>query len=164
MAQAAKAGHGGQRTGAGRKKKTDKHAGKVAAAEKRIADRLPQTITNLEHIADGGEETVEEEWVAAGTVTVGKGPHERQVFPNKDPLELVCIKRKVVTHSPDLRANVYLADRIMGKPTERVEHSGPEGGSIPVSVEQQIDAVYGDDDEPQNDPNPGQGVADETEE
>jgi hypothetical protein len=39
-------------------------------------------------------------------------------------------KRIVYQRPPDRQANEYLINRIMGKPTERQELSGPDGGPI----------------------------------
>jgi hypothetical protein len=66
----------------------------LSAGEKRIGDRLPTLLDNLFALADGVKE-------------------ER---------ELPSGKVVVYTTPPDLRANIYLVDRVMGKPTERHEH------------------------------------------
>lgn len=82
--------------GPGRPRKADSHAGVIAAAEKKIADRLPSLLENMFALADGywQEET------------------------DKDG------KRIVYKTPPDFKANQYLLDRILGKPTERQEISG----------------------------------------
>jgi hypothetical protein len=36
----------------------------------------------------------------------------------------------------DTKAAIACLDRIMGKPTQAIEHSGPEGGAIPVELTQ----------------------------
>ena len=87
------AGTGGPRTGAGRKPKSEQYARPIAAAEKRIADRLPLLIDNMFMLADGV--TVQEMGM--------DGP-------------------RVFTRPPDRAANEYLINRIMGKPIERHEH------------------------------------------
>lgn len=87
-------GAGGTRPGAGRKRKSDKFAGQIARAEKRIADRLPEIVDTLLELAAGVEvQSVDEE--TGGT--------------------------KVYSKPPDRQAAEYLLNRIMGKPTERVE-------------------------------------------
>jgi len=86
--------NGGARPGAGRKKTSDRNAGAVVKAEKKIRDRLPEVIDALFELAIGV--TVEE--------VDGEGA------------------RTVYTKAPDAKAAIYLTDRIMGKPTERTEN------------------------------------------
>lgn len=117
---------GGARPNAGRKLKTDKFKQPIAKAEKRIADRLPELIDNMFHLAMGGYERVEEQYAPAGSLYVGSGAHTRLMYPDKDPDELVLVKRTVSIADKDRTANQYLIDRIMGKPTERREHSFPK--------------------------------------
>lgn len=93
--------NGGARPGAGRKRKADKYHGRITEAEDRIADRLPQLIDNLIALADGVE--VEEAMPNGGT--------------------------RIYSRAPDYKANEYLINRIMGKPTERHEIES-EGGTI----------------------------------
>ncbi len=100
----------------GRTPTSVKHAGAITKAEKQIADRLPQLIENMFLLADG--------------VLVE---------------ELIDGKPFVFKRPPDRAANEYLLNRIMGKPTERQEHSGPDGGAIPVGFNQMLGRVYGDD-------------------
>lgn len=89
-------GHPG---GPGRPKKRDLHAGAIAKAEKQIRDKLPSLIENMIKLADGV--FVEEYNVVTGA---------RQVYQEK----------------PDRAANEYLINRILGKPTERKEHTFPK--------------------------------------
>lgn len=105
--------------GPGRPKTSVKHAAPIAKAEKLIADRLPQLIENMFLLADGV--LVEEINIVTGMP---------QVFKEK----------------PDRAANEYLINRILGKPTDRQEHSGPDGNPIPVGFNQMLGRVYGDDD------------------
>lgn len=87
------AGLGGARPGAGRKKKSDKFAGQIKKAENMIADRLPWLIEKAFELAEGV--TVQKSTPVGGLV--------------------------IYQEAPDLGAIKYLADRIMGKPTERRE-------------------------------------------
>lgn len=88
------AGAGGTRPGAGRKRKSEKFAGQIARAEKRIADHLPDLVDRMLELAAGVEvQTVDEE---TGGI-------------------------KVYSKAPDRQAAEYLINRIMGKPTERRE-------------------------------------------
>jgi hypothetical protein len=99
-------GHGGSRRGSGRKSKSERFLGPIAEAEARIADRLPSLIDNLFTLADGV--TVEEPMPNGGV--------------------------QVYTRAPDRQANEYLINRIMGKPVERLEHSGEDGDAIEVTA------------------------------
>lgn len=130
------AGTGGARPGAGRKPKKEKYAAPINRAERQIVDKLPQLIQNLQKLADGGYERVEDEWLPAGLVTIGTGENMQLVYPYKDPDELVLVKRRVSIADQDRAANIYLADRIMGKPiqTNKNEVSGPDGDPIQVQA------------------------------
>ena len=77
----------------GRKPNAEKYARPIAAAEKQIADRLPFLIDNMFKLADG--------------VTL------QEMTPDWP---------RIYTKAPDGKANEYLINRIMGKPTERHEH------------------------------------------
>lgn len=117
----------------GRPKKSDKYSAPVAKAEKQIADRLPQLIENMLLLANGGYEVVNEEWAPAGSLYVGSGQFLMKMYPDKPDDEMVLVKRSVGVASKDRAANQYLIDRIMGKPTERQEVSGPDSGPVPVA-------------------------------
>lgn len=63
------------------------------------------------------------------------------------------IKTKVVTRDgevevyevpPNLKALVYLTDRLMGRPMERQELSGPDGGPVAIKAQLKrgLDMVY----------------------
>jgi hypothetical protein len=116
----------GWKGGPGRPSKADKHAGAIAKAEKQIADRLPELVANMLHLANGGYERVDEEWQPAGLVFVGSGEFARRAFPELDPDALVMVKRKTSIADRDRAANQYLIDRILGKPTDRKEHVFPD--------------------------------------
>ena len=131
--------------GPGRPRRADKHAGAVAKAEKQIRDRLPDLVDNMLHLANGGYERVEEEWQPAGLVYVGSGEYARRAFPELPPDQPVLVKRKTSIADRDRAANEYLINRIMGKPTERTELSGPNGDPITVRFTEALNAVYPDD-------------------
>lgn len=126
--------NGGARPGAGRKAKAEKFKQPIARAEKRIADGLPQLIDNMLMLANGGYERVEEEWQPAGLIYIGSGEFARRAFPELEPDKLVLVKRKRSVADRDRAANEYLINRILGKPTERQEVSGPNSGPIPVQA------------------------------
>lgn len=103
----------------GRPRKAEQFEGQVARAEKKIADRLPSLIENMFALADGVK--VQEIDFETGGVTVYSKP-------------------------PDRAANEYLINRIMGKPTERSEVSGPGGGAVQVEVmNRALSKAYDDD-------------------
>jgi hypothetical protein len=89
--------HGGSRAGSGRKRKHDKFGTAIQKAETRIADRLPELIDRMFELASG---VWAEEQTLAGRI--------------------------VYQRPPDYKAASYLIDRIMGKPTERKEHTFPK--------------------------------------
>lgn len=95
--------HGGARAGAGRKPKAIKYESQIKKAEKRIADKLPWVVDKLLELGEG---VVVQEIGLAGPIVYQKPP-------DRDALK-------------------YLADRIMGKPTERQEITGADGDPIPV--------------------------------
>jgi hypothetical protein len=99
--------NGGSRPGSGRKPKADKHKGAIARAEKRFADRLPELADKVLELSYG---IWREQDMPDGSTTVYKTP-------------------------PDLKALVYALDRIMGKPKQALEHSGPDAGPIKITVE-----------------------------
>lgn len=122
----------GQPGGPGRPKKRDKFAGAIARAEKKIADRLPELVDNMLALANGGYERVEEHWAPAGSLWVGSGDNLRPMYPDKDADDLVLVKRTTSIADRDRQANEYLINRIMGKPIERQEIGGVDGGLIEV--------------------------------
>jgi hypothetical protein len=85
--------------GPGRPSTKDKFVGAIAKADTRIAKNLSRYIENMEALADG---VFVEEMTIVGV-------------------------RMVYQRPPDRAANEYLINRIMGKPTERKELSGPDG-------------------------------------
>lgn len=117
--------NGGARPGSGRKRKKSKYELAVNEAEDKIVDHLPAILENLLYLANGGYERVEEEWQPAGLVTLTRHDEEKdkfyqvQAYPEKEPDELVLVKRKVSLADKDRAANIYLVDRILGKPTQK---------------------------------------------
>lgn len=97
--------NGGARPGAGRKRTAIKHQTAREKAEGQIVDRLPWIIEKLFELGEG---VAVEKFNSMGVPMVYQLP-------------------------PDLGALKYLADRVMGKPTERQEVSGPDGGPIDIT-------------------------------
>lgn len=134
-------GWGGARANAGRKRKAEIYASEIAAAERRVADRLPRVVDNLELLADGGFEQITETYEPAGLVFVeapllskDKTPQldanghpiivRQLAFPNRRPDDLVCVRRTRSIAAPDRAANIYMVDRILGRPVAAVEVEG----------------------------------------
>jgi hypothetical protein len=97
---------GGARPGAGRPRRAEKYAGPIAAAEDRIADRLPTLVERLFERAEG--------------IFV-----EREIFGGK---------ARVYREPPCFKSLEYLLNRLMGRPTERHEVTGEGGGPIAVDL------------------------------
>lgn len=107
---------GGARPGSGRKPKRQKYATAINRAEKRIADRLPEVVDALLELAAGVR-------VVDDQVDDQDGDKKPAVY----------------TRPPDRDACKYLVDRILGRPTERHEHAGEDGGPIKLDVKQMTD-------------------------
>jgi len=128
-------GHGGRRQGAGRKPNAQRYAAVRQSVSDAIAARLHDRVAALELLAEGGYEQIEEELVPAGlvfiddiTVEDGKVVRKRiRAFPNLPEKELVCIRRKRSFAAPDRAANIYLIDRILGKPGTETDEDGGLG-------------------------------------
>lgn len=135
-----RAGNGGARPGSGRKRKDVKHETAIAQAENRIVDRLPSLVDNMFHLAMGGYERVEEQFAPAGSLFIGTGKDAVAMYPDKPDDELVLVKRVVSFADKDRAANIYLIDRIMGKPTQQTELSGSLSLVKGYSVEANPDA------------------------
>lgn len=127
-------GHGGARPGAGRPRKVDKHAGQIAALEQQIADSLPERFAALDQLARGGYDQVAESWKPAGSVTIGSGEQLQFVYPQLPPDQMVLVERRVSVAAPDRKANEYLIDRILGRPTARLEADLDLDGSLALTA------------------------------
>jgi hypothetical protein len=116
LGERAQPAHGGKRPGAGRKAKAEKHAGVITRAEKRIADRLPELIENMLALAGG--------------VFVERPARDGKDGAADDPPK--APPDRVYLTPPDRQANEYLINRILGRPTERAEVTGVQGGPVEV--------------------------------
>lgn len=90
----------------GRKPKAVQFARPIAAAEKRIADRLPGLIDSLFDLAEGVR--------VLETDLAGKSVVYQRV--------------------PDFKAASYLVDRLMGKPVQAVEGDVNHSGTVGVEI------------------------------
>lgn len=111
----------GQPGGPGRKPKHERFARPIAKAEKQIIDKLPWLIEKELQLADGV-------W-------------REQILPDGET-------RIIYQEKPNHRAITYLIDRVMGRPVERAEVTGADGGPIqlaPVDYRAGLDALKPDD-------------------
>lgn len=104
---------GGARPGAGPKPSRHKYATAINKAEKRIADRLPELVDLLFKLSKG--------------VSVFDSKALKALFEAIQQYEPERVERiienlkETYTTVPDRAAIEYLANRIMGKPTEKIE-------------------------------------------
>ena len=157
-----KSKRGGKRAGAGRKTAEQVKARQDlnAAVDGVIGEMALDLVANLKRLADGGYKRVTLTEEPAATITRvdvvrdkdgnptfdARGnpvTAEQPAFPQAEPGEMVVTRRVVEVADGDRAANEYLLNRRLGKPKQAVELSGPDGGSIPVSIESAIDKIYG---------------------
>lgn len=142
--------HGGARPGAGRKPKAEKYAEQITAIEDRLADSLKKRVDTLEELAQGGFEKKTRKLIPAVLImkkvvvmdALGV-PHniEEPAFPDEKPGKLICVEETRETLAPDRAAGIYLTDRILGKPTQAVEMSGPSGEAIEINAQAMAQAA-----------------------
>jgi hypothetical protein len=113
----AKSSHGGPRSGSGRKTTefNQLRSKIVSAMDRENLEMLPKLFANLLYLANGGYERVEEKWEP---IKIPGDFAERDITPEGDGLGLV--ERKVSIAEPDRAANIYLIDRVLGKPVQAV--------------------------------------------
>lgn len=133
----------------GRPRKAELYAVPVRAAEDKIADRLPRLVDELLRLAHGGWWEEEEERQPARLVEIGQGEARTLAYPEKNPDELVVVRRRRRRVAPDRAALTYLVDRILGKPVAAVEadvevNAGEELRSVFAGV---VAKIYGGSDE-----------------
>lgn len=100
---------GGRRPGAGRKPNSEKFETQINKAHSIIKKNWEDILMGLIELAKGV--TIEETDPVDGQVTVFK-------------------------KAPDFKAASYLVDRVMGKPTQKQEITGEDGGPIQVESQQ----------------------------
>ena len=97
---------GGARPGSGRKKKADILKGPIERITNEIEELAPLIAPSLRELVAG---IYVEERIGDGT-------------------------RRVYQRPPDFRAIQEVVNRIVGKVVEKREHSGPDGGAIPLII------------------------------
>jgi hypothetical protein len=133
---------GGARPGAGRKSNAAKYTEQIARFTDRAANDLDKRYDAIDFLATGGFEEIEEVWKPAGLIQITKEVITKDgtlnvkelAFPHLDPEQLVCVERKRKIAAPDLKANQYLVDRILGKPTQAVELDADPDGALEVTA------------------------------
>ena len=98
---------GGKREGAGRKPTREKYAGKVAAAEKKIADRLPDIVD------------------AALDLALGVVVQEKDEETGEE---------RIYTKPGCYRSQQYLLNRILGTPTQVQDVTVQDKGPLEVTA------------------------------
>lgn len=116
----------------GRPRKAEKYAKQIEAADALLARKLKHNLEQLQRLADGGYERVEEKWLPAALVTTGSGELEQLAFPDKAPDALVLVERKRSVADMDRTALINLIDRMLGKPTQKQEITGEDGGPLEI--------------------------------
>lgn len=143
------------------KRKVDIHAAQKLAASNAAAEQLVHYVRNLQLLADGGFETVDEEWVPAGLVLIDdqgdddggilaaagvntrhmRRPKKVLAFPDLPPDQLVLVKRKRQVAAPDRAANIYLVDRIIGRPEMTTNVNTSDGATDEQPKNQTVDEL-----------------------
>lgn len=142
-------GRGGARQGAGRKSNAVKYASQIARFTDRAAGDLDKRYDAIDFLATGGFEEIEEVWKPAGLIQITKEVITSEgtlnvkelAFPHLDPEQLVCVERKRKIAAPDLKANQYLVDRILGKPTQAIELDGDPDGALEMTADAMTQAA-----------------------
>lgn len=150
----------------GKQTNLERFSAEVKAAETVIAGYIEAAAKNLLNLADGTaiRKTTTESYVMAGSL-VRKGPLrgddgqivygangypvmvEAPIYPELPAETLVLVDRKVsITElEPDRESNIYLLDRIIGKPKQSTETeiTGPDGGPLEIAFKGAIERIYG---------------------
>lgn len=107
MAEAGRPGRGGARPGAGRKRTAEVHAVPISKMHKQIAGRMEDLVNYAFILAEG--------------VWVEETGLDGEPFVYRKP--------------PDLKAIIYLIDRVAGKPIQHqeAEITGKNGGPIKIT-------------------------------
>lgn len=137
---------------AGRPRKVDQYAAEIASLDDRVAGSLDARYEALDELARGGFEQITETWEPAGMLyrddytagEDGKTIRTRVLaFPDKQPDELVCVRRTRSVAAPDRRANEYLINRILGTPVQQLEGEFAQQTTLPPALEAMIAKAYG---------------------
>lgn len=151
---------GGSRTGAGRPKKSEQFKAQISRVNRKIAKGLDGYLEQMEALALGTAEYEERFYEAACTILIeadeaildeageptGKWRRvKRLAFPNAEPDEMILVRKKVVCPAPDVRALIYLFNRLIGAPPiedeEEADEQAPD--TLPEALESGIAKIYG---------------------
>ena len=161
-------GHsGGARPGSGRKRKSrgERLEPTRLKLDKYLQKNMVTRVTAVEQLAGGGLQTITERWELAGTLLIettedvpdahgahtGKTVTRRvRALPDTPANELVLAGRTIKTHAPNLAANVYLVNRLVGTPApiaeqaEQAEHDDvAEPNALPAELDAIVKRIYG---------------------
>lgn len=157
--------HGGPRPNSGRKPNAVKYEEPIASFHDRAAEDFEATYEKLRQLADGKALRFETKRQPAGTIfrkdvaRDAKGVPikdkngkltviEVLVYPDLPAGQMVAVEEKQFVLPPDFKANELFVDRLCGKPKQAVEHSGEDGGPIPIELIAAIEKLYPGDPEP----------------
>jgi len=120
---------GGHREGAGRKAKADKYRPHINKAEKQILDRLPFLIEQQLKLAEGVRLVDSSKAVKIVIKALQESMGDIDRFER-----VVASLREIFQTAPDRQAIEYLVNRVMGKPTERVDQETTVRGGITAVI------------------------------
>lgn len=151
---------GGKRPGAGRKKTAPPPLPRVISEEAKalIESHEAALVQNLIDLANGGYERTEQVWKPAGSIYIdvemkdrkgqvkvdrGGRPIRRRVkaYPKLPADQLVLVETKVSVADRDRAANVYLLDRLRGRPAQSVQATDPNGAPVKAYIGFDADEV-----------------------
>jgi len=142
--------HGGPRPNSGRKPKAEKFAGPIAAAEEKLADRLPKLLESLIEQAMGWVVSEpDEEWIPSGLVTV-RGPLRVTVLEKdeegegegwKPPREEVWLDEKGKPVLVDLPVYPHLKPDVLVLVRRKTVRIGPDFRAAAYLVDRVMDKV-----------------------
>ena len=146
-------GHGGARPGADRKPTAEQFESEIATAKKCCADTLPDRLETVTGLAEGGYEKQMRKMLPAALVMKKKIVHDNGVphnveepaFPDEKADKMMCVEETRQRLAPDRAANIYLVDRILGKPTATVEAeiTADMGGALIEAFGGALEKIYG---------------------
>jgi len=155
-------GHsGGARLGAGRKSQArhERIEPTIEQLDQRLQPTIDARIHLLEQLAAGGRQTIIERWQRAGDIFVAQIEEEldseskltgetvtrkTRGLPGKPADELVLVSRIVKTLAPNLAANIYLVNRLVGAPAPvDAPETEDDPNPLPEELDDLVTRLYG---------------------
>jgi len=136
-----------------------KYEAPIASFHDRAAEDFGQTYENLRALADGKCCRVEVKRKPAGSITRKDVLRDKEgtpipdkrgkftmievlLYPDLPPLQMVTLEEVEYRLPPDYKSNELYVDRLCGKPKQALEHSGEDGGPIPIDLIAAIEKLY----------------------